>query len=59
MKCMGTCPCKPRICPCPLIDRTVCGTDGKTYPNKCVANCANAVSSYLFWYDFIAYNESI
>ena len=31
---------KPQICMCKKISKPVCGKDGKTYSNECVAKCA-------------------
>ena len=38
LDCKGPCPCEER---CPTTEAPVCGKDGKTYPNKCVAGNGN------------------
>merc|ERR1712010_388375 len=30
---------KPKLCMCPKIHKPVCGSDGKTYGNSCMAKC--------------------
>ena len=37
-KCEGFCPC-PKLCKCRNMWKPVCGKNGKTYRNSCMANC--------------------
>ena len=40
---------KPKIetsCACPKIMDQVCGKDGLTYPNECLAKCSSQVPNY-------------
>ncbi|XP_078338126.1 double-headed protease inhibitor, submandibular gland-like [Crassostrea virginica] len=38
----------PRRCACPRLYRPVCGEDGVTYPNRCVAGCMSGVYEYKY-----------